>query len=265
MKRRIAMAVVLAMGVAAAPAVAQGVVGYLYDFDTGAIVVTAEVVLTNEAGDTVGVAISDNTGRFAILVQSPGDYTLSVTRLGYVRFVSTGIELEEDDIREVEVTVNPDAVTIDGLVVSTRKRVRALAALGFYDRKKLNDRGNFIMPTDADRNQVFSTTGYLRSVPGIMVREGEVRTMRREITGVGLKTEPCLLKVLVNGMDMGVELDEVVRSRDVSAIEVYNSLSQVPGPYRVQAGRGYNRFVAFGPPKFERTCGAVLVWTRFGR
>lgn len=269
MKYLPAIIVVFLMG-AATPAAPQGVVGHLYDFDTGVIVSTAEVVMTNEAGDTVGRAISNQEGRFVILVEFPGDYSLSVTRLGYASQVSTGIRLEDGKLQDVEITVHGDAVALEGLVVSTTPRVKALNVMGFYERKKLHDRGNFVLPTEIEKMHAFSTSGLLRSVPGIIVRDGEVRTMRRatmrERPGEpGLRQEHCLMKVLVNGIDRGINLDEAIRRYEVSAIEVYNSISAVPPQYLSAASQGYVRFPPFGgEPIFERTCGAVLVWTVFG-
>lgn len=253
--------------VAATPsiAVAQGIVGHLYDFDTGVIVATADVVMTNEAGDTVGRAISDSDGRFVILVEFPGNYSLSVSRLGYRSHVSTDVRLEDGKLEEYEITIHGDAVAIEGLVVSTTPRVKALNALGFYQRKESGRRGAFILPTDVEKMQAFSTSGLLRGVPGIAVRDGVVRTTRRAIQGPNLKMDQCALKVLVNGIDRGVELDDAIRRYDVSAIEVYNSLSAVPPQYLASASAGY---VAIDPitlePGIERTCGAVVVWTVFG-
>ncbi len=254
MKYLPAIIVVFLMGgatPAATPAAAQGVVGHLYDFDTGVIVSTAEVVMTNEAGDTVGKAISDREGRFVILVEFPGNYSLSVTRLGYASQVSTGIRLEDGKLEDVEITVRGDALALEGLVVSTTPRIKALNVMGFYERKKLRDRGNFVLPSEIEKIQAFSTSGLLRSVPGIVVRDGEVRTMRRatmrERPGEpGLRQEP-------------------IRRYEVSAIEVYNSITAVPPQYLSAASQGFVRFPPFGgEPIFERTCGAVLVWTVFG-
>lgn len=267
-----AVAMALALG-ATAPAAAQGVVGHLYDFDTGVIVATAEVVMTNQAGDTVGRAISDRDGRFVILVEYPGDYLLSVSRIGYVSEVSTNIRLVDRELQDVEMTVHADAVAIQGLVVSTAPRVRALNALGFYDRKE-RGRGNYVLPTETEKAQAFSTSGLLRSVPGITVRDGVVHTMRREIQGANLRQGPCVLKVLVNGIDAGVNLDNAIRRYDVSAIEVYKSIGSVPPEYLGSASSGYlPERPPLGQPQpgelesssdMQRTCGAVLVWTVFG-
>ena len=272
---RLLMALALVLGTAV-PAAAQGLVGHLYDFETGVAVSAARVVMTDEAADTVGQATSDSAGRFVIIAEQPGNYSLSVSRLGYVSHVSTDIKLEDDKLRDLEITVHGDAVEIEGLVVSARPRVQALNRLGFYERKE-SGRGNFVLPTDIEMEQAFSTGGLLRSVPGITVREGIVRSVRRAIQGPDLETRPCALKVLVNGVDSGIDLDKAVRRRMVTGIEVYNSLSAVPPQYLGVASSGFidtdpaarQRFSVDAdspvrPILTERTCGAVLVWTAFG-
>lgn len=256
--------VVLLLTWVAAPIAAQGVVGHLYDFESGVPIATADVVMTNAAGDTVGRVISDAEGRFVILVNEAGRYSLSVSRLGYVSQVTARIELENDTLRDLEMTVQPEALGLDGLVVSAQPIVKALSSLGFYARKGLGH-GTFILPSETEKMQAFSASGLLRSVPGIMVRDGVVSSMRREIQGPNMKIGPCLMKVLVNGIDRGIELDEVVSRYQVSAIEVYNSLAKVPAQYIgvVSTGAMVTDPVTL-ETEIQRACGAILVWTLFG-
>lgn len=249
-----AATVVLLLIGAAAPIAAQGVVGHLYDFESGVVVATADVVMTNEAGDTVGRVVSDADGRFIILVDVLGEYSLLVSRLGYVPQVSAQIHLEDETLQDLEITIRPEAIGIEGLVVSTTPVVRALHGLGYYERKE-HGVGDFIQPSELEKMQAFSTSGLLRSVPGLMVRDGIVRTMRRAVQGPNLAMGPCALKVLVNGVDVGIDLDSAIQRYTVSAIEVYKSLASVPPQYLGSVSTGVDG---------ERTCGAVLVWTVFG-
>lgn len=253
-KRRLGALIVTLVGLSAAsPAVAQGVVGHLYDFDTGVAVTTADVVMTNAAGDTVGRAISDASGGFVILVEALGEYSLSVSRLGYVSQVSSQISLTGPTLQDLEMLIQPDAVGIEGLVVSTTRMVNWLRRQGFYERKR-SAIGEFVQPTEIEKIQAFSTTGLLRSVPGLRFRAGVVQTLRG---GSGLNVGPCGLKVFVNGIDMGFNLDEAVIRYHVLAIEVYKSLHNVPAQYVGTASVGI-------PPAQPQSCGAVLVWTEVG-
>ena len=63
------------------------------------------------------------------------------------------------------------------------------------------------------------------------------------------------MKVFVNGIDVGFDLDEAVIHRHVLAIEVYKSLHNVPAQYLGTASMGIRR---------GQSCGAVLVWTEVG-
>ena len=236
-----------------APVAAQGVLGHLYDFESGLEVASANVVMTDVAGDTVGRAVSDESGRFLVLVQDLGEYSLFISRLGYVSQVSARISLEDATLKDLEMMIKPEAVGIEGLVVSADRRVVSLARAGYYERKKTAI-GDFIQPTDAERVEAFSPSGLLRSVSGIRISKGVVISKRG---GVGFNNE-CRLKVLVDGIDRGINLDEVVTRYHVSAIEVYKSLPTVPGHFLGTVSMGS---VVDFDSKVE-TCGAVVVWTK---
>lgn len=255
-KKLPAIAMVLAMA-SSNPVAAQGVVGHLYDFETGVVVVTASVLLTNAAGDTVGSAISAETGGFVILVEEPGRYSVYVSRLGYVDEVSAEIVLEADRLTTLEMTIHPDALALEGLVVSTQARVVSLRNMGFYMRKK-SAIGAFLQPSEIEKTQAFSTSGLLRSVSALRIRNGVVSTLRG---GTGMSGEPCRLKVFIDGRDAGIDLDDAVIRYYVAAIEVYKSAATVPGQYVSQVQQGY--LMPSGVT--VETCGAVLVWTQFGR
>lgn len=236
---------------ATVPTSAQGVVGHLYDSETGIAVTTADVVMTNEVGDTVGRAISDATGGFVILVETLGEYSLFVSRLGYVSQASSRIFLTEATLQDLEIMIHPDAVGIEGLVVSTTRRVNWLRRQGFYERKR-SAIGEFVQPTDTEKMQTFSTTGLLRSVSGLRTSGGQVLTLRG---GSGFSVGPCALKVFLNGIAVGFNLDGAVISSHVLAIEVYKSLHNVPAQYLSMASARIGRV---------QSCGAVLVWTEVG-
>lgn len=236
---------------ASVPTSAQGVVGHLFDFDTGVAIPTADIVMTNEAGDTVGRAISDASGSFVILVGALGEYALSVSRLGYVSQVSAQISVTENTLQNLEMLIHPDAIGIEGLIVSTTARVDWLNRQGFYDRKRSTN-GEFVQPAETEKLQAFSASGLLRDVPGLRLRGGGVETLRG---GSGLNVGPCSLKVFVNGIDVGFDLDEAVIRYQVVAIEVYKSLHNVPAQYLGTASTGV---------RGGQSCGAVLVWTQVG-
>lgn len=246
--------VVLAIGAAmlgASGAFVQGVVGHVYDFHTGVAVTTADVLMTSAAGDTVGRAVSDLEGGFVILVDELGEYALVVSRLGYVTDVSAQISIDEATLQGVELLIRPDAVGIEGIVVSSSPRVDWLRRNGFYERAR-SRAGDFIQPTKTEKLQAFSTTGLLRKVPGLRLTRGRVGTLRG---GSGLNVGPCGLKVFVNGIDVGFDLDAAVIRYDVSAIEVYKSVHHVPAQYLGTASSG---------TRGAQSCGAVLVWTEVG-
>jgi hypothetical protein len=76
---------------------------------------------------------------------------------------------------------------------------------GFYDRMKKGI-GHFITPEDVERIKPLRTSDLLRTIPG----------------GAG----PCVPSVLVNGIpvkDGAKDMDNLVSSMDVAAVEVYQT------------------------------------------
>lgn len=241
------------------PISAQAVLGRLFDEESGLPVATAQVVLADSTGKVVGRALSDSTGRFFIAVEL-GTYSLVVNRLSYEPEHVTDIKITNRSVIAIRIQLSPDAVELPGLLVQGERRVRSLRANGFYDRKQRGF-GYFVEVSQLRRLQAVRPTELVRRMPGIVTRDGEVRSTRGLTRGVfsGAGPQNCLLQVVVDGIYRGVNLDDALIVEEIEAIEVYTGSSNVPPKWQALANLGYlNGLIEETTP----TCGLVLVWTR---
>ncbi|GMR13986.1 MAG: hypothetical protein BMS9Abin29_2213 [Gemmatimonadota bacterium] len=235
-------------------ATAQAVLGELVDGESGKPVATAQVVLADSMGMVVGRALSDSAGRFFIAVDL-GTYSLVVNRLSYEPEHVTDIRVTNTSIMALRIRLAPDAVELPGLLVQGERRVRSLEANGFYDRKKRGF-GRFVEVAQLRRLQAIRPSELVRRLPGIITRDGEVRSTRGVFRAEG--PEYCLLQVVVDGVYRGANLDEVLIVDEIEAIEVYTGSSNVPPRWQSLAGIGYLNITG----ATTATCGVVLVWTK---
>ena len=235
-------------------ATAQGVRGVVFDEETQQAVATAMVVLVDTTGIVVGQSLSDSAGLFFIEVD-PGIYSVIVNRLGYEPMYITEVALTDPSIVPLEIRLSPDAISLPGLVVEGERRERYLTVNGFYDRKRMGF-GHFIEIEESRRLRTFKPTDFVRRIPGLVVRNGEVRTAR--LSG---EWEQCRLQVIVNGIYRGVNLDEVLLVQEIEAIEVYKGPATVPGRWQNLAAQGWWDFSG-DQPRLNPTCGIVVVWTK---
>lgn len=236
------------------PIAAQAVLGHLVDSESGQPVATAQVVLADSTGNVVGRALSDADGRFFIAVEI-GTYSLVVNRLSYEPEHVTDIKITNTSVMAIRIRLSPDAVELPGLLVQGERGVRDLRANGFYDRRQRGF-GHFVEVSQLRRIQAIQPSELVRKLPGVVTRNGEVRSTRGTFRPDG--PENCLLQLVVDGIYSGANLDDILTVEEIAAIEVYNGISNVPPRWQGLAGLGYLNVTGGTTP----TCGIVLVWTK---
>ncbi|MEO7455425.1 MAG: carboxypeptidase regulatory-like domain-containing protein [Gemmatimonadaceae bacterium] len=184
-------------------------------------------------------AVSDDSGRFYIARIPAGRNLVTALRIGY-KAVSFEINLPPDTtlVTEIHLRVVPTLgrVTVTGERVSPR-----LAREGFYTRLR-QGWGSFLTPEKVEQLQALSTPAkMLRDVKGLEVR---CPSAARRCAVNALPPHPCL-SVFVNGSYLPGQLDDILSSSEVYAVEVYNTT--IPMEFQT-AGRGAG-------------CAAVVVWT----
>jgi hypothetical protein len=187
---------------------------------------------------------ADANGAWTLTGAPSGTRILEVRAPGYYPVLRT-VDIT-DGARSVRVTMSRLVAMLDTLRVAARSGGRAARA-GFDERRRSLGVGRFLTAEDIARRRALQISDVLDQVPGLSrVRGpdgGEVLLMRSAFG------ESCTPTVYIDGLMMrglsGAEIDVLVRTEDVGAIEVYSE-SQVP-------------------PQFQdglSGCGSIVLWRK---
>lgn len=233
------------------------VVGELVDGATGAPLATVQVVLrpvppepdpdADDApppapsllqGDTLRVheALTDAAGRFVMEGVHPARYTLETGRIGYAD-LSQEILVRGASPFEVRIRLAPEAVPLEGVVVTSARSPR-LSAAGFYERQGRGV-GDFLTYDQIRARGATRTVDLLSRFAGV-----RVITSGRGGAGIVTLRGGCRPDIVIDGLNLGsaVSPDEIILPGDLEAVELYRG----PG-----APVGYTR----------SSCGAVILWS----
>jgi hypothetical protein len=130
----------LAVAPLAAQDVRARVQGLITDA-SNAVIVGAQVTLTNEGTSITATTKSNGVGQYLFDFVLPGNYTVAVEMAGFKRFVQTGILVQSrGDITidaHLEVGATGEAITVEGGQVSVQFNTSTMALT--LDRKMTND------------------------------------------------------------------------------------------------------------------------------
>jgi hypothetical protein len=229
----------------AAPLAAQTVRGRVVDARTGEGVPQAAVSALTDGGRRAGQARTGADGKFSLPVRAPGTLRLRVERTGYRETLTDTMPVAAQETIDVEVSVSAAALTIAPLRVTARvepPRRRSLELNGFYDREKRGF-GRFLRREQIERHGDYNLANALTRVPGVHIRYVRVKQY------IYFRRYRCTPHVYLDGVRMivngGQDINSVVSTFQVEAIEVYQSPVEIPAEYNV-----------------GRTCGAILIWTK---
>ena len=230
----------------AAPLSAQTIRGKVVDARTGEAVPQAAVVALTSAGRGAGQARTGADGKFSLPVRAPGETRLRVDRTGYRQTLTDLMPVAARETISVEVSVSAAPLTIAPLRVTARvepPRRRSLELSGFYDREKRGF-GRFVRREEIERHGDYSLANVLSRVPGVAIRYVRVKEY------IYFIRSRCSPHVYLDGVRMivgrGEDINAVVSTFQVEAIEVYQSPIEIPVEYN--RGRG--------------ACGVILIWTK---
>lgn len=220
------------------PASGQTVQGVVVIEDTEEPIPHVNITLVDDDEESVRSTGTDSLGHFTIEVPGEGTYTLLAQHVGYEEVVTRAFEVGPAEVVDVTVQMSLDAVPLDALVVTERRRYPNARIREFYERAAHVDRSGFgrvVWKEDLERYRPHSLRSFLTRYP--MGRGGT-----------------CRPRVYIDGLNMGVgdeafeHLDAMIFWEQVEGIEVYRGITQVPPQYN----RGGD-------------CAAVLVWSRADR
>ncbi len=260
------------------PLLAQGISGRVLDAETENPVSGAVIVLTDLAGNTVGQARANAEGSFSIFVGQQGNFSVNVEMIGYETGGSGKISFSDTNVLIVDLMITPVPVVLDDFTVTGKSEALTyMQKTGFYERRARGF-GNYIEPNEQQREHLLIASDLVRRVPGLSTNDGMVFSSRGSINGAyalsrteagqlraGIRVQQspidirsCALKVMVDGIDRGVDLDFVTSRIEVLAIEVYKSFATIPARWQHAVSRGSRDRQGNPVP----TCGLILVWTR---
>jgi hypothetical protein len=125
----LALAVCVGAGAAFAQEVTATITGTVTD-PAGAVVPNAEVTLTNRNTHEARRAQADDGGNYTITQIQPGVYDLSVRMQGFKEVVNSGIELNVNDRRAINVTLETGAVSETVTVTSEAPLIQTSPTVG---------------------------------------------------------------------------------------------------------------------------------------
>jgi hypothetical protein len=243
----------------------QGVQGRILDRVTSGPVAAAEVVLRGEGGQVLATAATNERGFFRLLTRISGACSLTVQALGYQGGSVEPLDVLPGRLAVVEMSLPPEALALEPLVVRSRPRAYHLEMEGFYERMALTS-GFFLTPEMIEARQAQRVTQLMREVPGATVVEDQagmdavyfktaLGSRSVPITGGGGQPLPCWPRVYMDGLlmheggyGMPALIDGLSRPFDLAGVEVYRSPAEIPARF----GGVHSR------------CGVIVMWNKRG-
>ncbi len=168
-------------------------------------------LLTAADSSLVKSEISDNTGRFELVVQKPGAYLVSFTQVGFERKYSAVVNLKEGETIELPSTgLTPAAAKLQGVTVVSKKPMIEVKA----DKTVFN--------VEASINaQGSNALELLQKSPGMQVDNNDNISMKGK-TGVRVYVDGKMMQL--DTKDLAAYLRSI-NSNDIEAIEMISNPS----------------------------------------
>jgi hypothetical protein len=191
----------------------------------GRPIVTADLRVFDDERRVLAIALTDTEGRFRIELPDSGTFDLAIRHLAYASILAENLSVGFNEDVELEVTLDPNAVLVEGVTVIGRTPFEPVRLVEFRERAELNQRmgvGRIYMRDDLDRLNTTSARDLL----------------------AGLTVGSCRPTILLDGLPADGVLFGL-SAEDLEGIEVYRGVTQIP-------------------PEFYRygMCGLTMLWTR---
>ena len=249
----------LLIACAGTPAAGQEIRGILSERGTYAPIDVAQMVLIDDALDTLGVTLTDERGFFRFELPRSGEYYVVASALGYQALRSESLRVGAGEVRIVEISMETRPVPVEGLLVEAdagEPQIAELRGTGFYQRMA-EGRGEFLTPGQiaaskaAWPQQLFWGTEKVRVHQHSHERPG----IWNDVLVIPNRTSRgyCSPSIYVDGRWMRDEfmaptmsLADIVRKEEILAVEIYEWPFGIP---RIYTGK--------------QECGVILFWTEF--
>lgn len=196
--------------------------------------------------------VTDSAGRFVMFALEPGEWVLSVRRLGYLPYVDS-LQVGEGDAGTI-VQLTPAVTEVDTVRVIARGTVADRLADFRDHERRARAFGGRVYDRDALHHaDEAKLTDFLNRIPGVKV--SQLNPIERTVSFARCPNPNPFdlagrdtVRVFVDGVRVHWEPMEVLSTlsvADVEALEVYQGMSQLP-------------------PEVGDGCSAIFVWTRRG-
>lgn len=118
----IAALAVLLTSLVPGPAPGQVLEGHVLDESDDEPVTSAYIRLTRGDGTPAAVAFTDSAGGYRLAVPSPGEYKIEVQSLGYQRFESALLAIQDPErTYPLDLVLTPQAIPVEGITVEAER------------------------------------------------------------------------------------------------------------------------------------------------
>lgn len=210
--------------------------GAVSDAVTGRPIAGATLALESGRG-----AVTDTEGRFQLSDVAPGLVQIEVGMLGYAPRKES-VTVQPGRTTNVTLSLAVDPLELKAIEIEIRSPF--LEAQGVYRRMEGGTSGHIVTREDIDARPSSRLSDSVMDVPGLQVVKDNKRSV---LLGRGR----CRMRIFLDGVEMGVEIDgtidiDLVPPDWVEVAEVYTGLASVPVQYR----------------QGLESCGVMLIWTR---
>jgi hypothetical protein len=193
------------------------------------------------------LARSADNGRFTLRGLTPGNYEVSVRRLGYApKTIQLTVVAGNERPPELAVTLEAQAAVLDAINVNQMER-RRRAWIEDFHRRRVQGLGQYITRGDIRARNAAKPSDLFRNSPGIRIVKD--KGLRFNITATQINSNiDCPPLLWIDGQKAhGLELDDIPLY-DIEGVELYNGPSTTPMQFSGSAG--------------ARSCGTIVLWTR---
>ncbi|WP_411279162.1 carboxypeptidase regulatory-like domain-containing protein [Gemmatimonas sp.] len=203
---------------------------------SGQAIASARVVLWGASGN----GTNTSNGLYSLDGLPTGTQMVEARAIGYqpMRVV---VDVPATDGATADITLEAIVATVDTVRVRGDRVSNQMAE---FEKRRRTGFGSFIDENQLNARSPIFMADIFRTVPGISIATGQSAQGRVLMRGNG---GTCAPAVFLNGMNIQVpdgNLDAIMNSQEVMAVEVYSRTSNVPAQFDSRNG-----------------CGSIVVWT----
>jgi hypothetical protein len=237
--------------IGAATARGQSIRGEVRDETTKQPIVRVTVSLLDAKDSTIRNVLSNDSGRFAVALPGPGTYSLSLRRVGWAKLMTKPFTVRANDtVSTLTFEMARQIVALDTVVSVETRGVFAMTPGKEYVRKHFAlGLGAIISGWEIEKTGL-SLSAYLGQQAGLLLTQAWPRPpngppMVPVSEGIGLISQvstQCLyarvdrfsiLYLLIT--EAAESLDELIKVKDIMAVEVYLDHREVPDEWKQDA------------------------------